>query len=490
AYANAASLRIDRVLAIHDGGQGGYMPQMGAMDARMVAPPPVVAVQAEQAAPVMAGTNAGMVTRFPYLHDSLASTSMQGEDSLWADLDARLAHWQGQSWREDKVMVAALAGEARRFNRRHPVGDRHRRAACGMIRTAMAESDIEAIRREVRASDFVRGTPADVEVWHEADAESRANIAIEGMALTPAEEASFNMLREEAVPPPLATQIILKSLDHPDADPASGITPSGQESNAGCILAVAGGLAVVYGTSWSLEKSSPVPVASTIAWVASAAYVVFVWKYAMQERSNGSLGSARFGDRADVRKSETNGDLSIGRSAKSGKSLHYDGAAHSSTMAPTRSGKGVGTIIPNSLSLDRSVVCIDPKGENARVTARTRVRKGPVWCSDPFGVSGCPAARYNPLAQLDPASPDIAEDAQTIADASVHDAPGQSGEAHWNEEAKASIAGVISHTVIHEPPARATSATVRDKLTRDPSGFAALSVDMQASTGAHGSIAR
>ena len=62
ARAKAAGLRIDRVLAIHDGGQGGYMPQMGAMDARMVAPPPV-SVQAEQAsAPVMAGTNAGMVT--------------------------------------------------------------------------------------------------------------------------------------------------------------------------------------------------------------------------------------------------------------------------------------------------------------------------------------------------------------------------------------------------------------------------------------------
>ena len=264
----------------------------------------------------------------------------------------------------------------------------------------------------------------------------------------------------------------------------------GQESNAGCILAVAGGLAVVYGTSWLLEKLLPVPVASTIAWVALAAYVVFVWKYAMQERSNGLLGSARFGDRADVRKLETNGDLLIGRSAKSGKLLHYDGAAHLLTMAPTRSGKGVGTIIPNLLLLDRSVVCIDPKGENARVTARTRVRKGPVWCLDPFGVSGCPAARYNPLAQLDPASPDIAEDAQTIADALVHDAPGQSGEAHWNEEAKALIAGVILHTVIHEPPARATLATVRDKLTRDPAGFAALLVDMQASTGAHGLIAR
>ncbi|SMP82261.1 hypothetical protein SAMN06296065_12219 [Novosphingobium panipatense] len=40
--------------------------------------------------------------RFSYLHDLLASTSMQGEDSLWADLDDRTAHWQGQSWREDE----------------------------------------------------------------------------------------------------------------------------------------------------------------------------------------------------------------------------------------------------------------------------------------------------------------------------------------------------------------------------------------------------
>ena len=91
------------------------------------------------------------------------------------------------------------------------------------------------------------------------------------------------------------------------------------------------------------------------------------------------------------------------------------------------------------------MVCIDPKGENARVTARARARKGAVWCLDPFGVSGRPAARYTPLAQLDPASPDLTEDAQTIADALVHDAPGQSGEAHWNEEAKALIALSLIH---------------------------------------------
>ena len=51
-------------------------------------------------------------------------------------------------------------------------------------------------------------------------------------------------------------------------------------------------------------------------------------------------------------------------------------------MAPPRSGKGVGTIIPSLLLLDGPVVCIDPKGENARVTARTRASKGDVWCLD------------------------------------------------------------------------------------------------------------
>ena len=85
--------------------------------------------------------------------------------------------------------------------------------------------DLDAIRREVRALDFERGTPADVAEWREADAESRANLAIEGMTLSADDEALFDMLRDEAVPPPLATQIILKLYDHPDADPRLAITP-------------------------------------------------------------------------------------------------------------------------------------------------------------------------------------------------------------------------------------------------------------------------
>jgi len=83
----------------------------------------------------------------------------------------------------------------------------------------MTQLDVEAIRRQVRAFDFVRGTSAEVAMWRDDDADSRANLAIEGLALEPDEDALFDMLRDEAVPPPLATQIVLKLLGHPDADP-------------------------------------------------------------------------------------------------------------------------------------------------------------------------------------------------------------------------------------------------------------------------------
>lgn len=62
AYASAAGLRITRVLSIRDGGEGGYMPQMGDMEARMVAPPPVVVQASAPPPPVLAGTNASIVT--------------------------------------------------------------------------------------------------------------------------------------------------------------------------------------------------------------------------------------------------------------------------------------------------------------------------------------------------------------------------------------------------------------------------------------------
>ncbi|MGO7429001.1 type IV secretory system conjugative DNA transfer family protein, partial [Rhizobium ruizarguesonis] len=76
-----------------------------------------------------------------------------------------------------------------------------------------------------------------------------------------------------------------------------------------------------------------------------------------------------------------------------------------------RSGKGVGTIIPNLLTADRSIICIDPKGENAIIAGDARETFGPVHILDPFGITGRPTAAFNPMDGVDKDSVDVAEDA-------------------------------------------------------------------------------
>ncbi len=90
----------------------------------------------------------------------------------------------------------------------------------------MTTIDLDTLRREVRALDYVRGNDAEDAMWREDDEDARANLAIEDMALSAEDDALFDMLRDERVPPPLATQILLRLLGHPDADPALAITPA------------------------------------------------------------------------------------------------------------------------------------------------------------------------------------------------------------------------------------------------------------------------
>ena len=203
-----------------------------------------------------------------------------------------------------------------------------------------------------------------------------------------------------------------------------------------------------------------------------------------------SHGSARFATKAE-RAAFQNGDgLLIGRDSQTGKLLRYDGPAHLLTLAPTRAGKGVGTVIPNLLLAERSVLVIDPKGENAKIAGEARKRFGAVYILDPFGVTGMPASAYNPLGRLDAESLDLGEDAASLAEALVMDPPGQVSEAHWNEEAKALLSGLIMFAVAHEEADRKTLATVREYLTLPPEKFRTLLELMQESAGAGGLIAR
>jgi type IV secretion system protein VirD4 len=161
-------------------------------------------------------------------------------------------------------------------------------------------------------------------------------------------------------------------------------------------------------------------------------------------------GSARFATAGEARPQRRSRAADRPR-PKTGKPLRYAGPASADDRAD-RTGKGVGTIIPNLLEYPFGGVCIDPKGENARIAARQRGKFGAVHVLDPFGVTGLASAAFNRSIDR-PARPRSRRRCMTLADALVHDAPGEAGEAHWNEEAKALIAGILLHVITTEPAA-------------------------------------
>ena len=93
------------------------------------------------------------------------------------------------------------------------------------------------------------------------------------------------------------------------------------------------------------------------------------------------------------------GGLFVGRD-KGGRYLRFGGPEHVACYAPTRSGKGVGLVIPNCLLYEASLVCLDVKKENWAATAGIRTAVGQkVFLFDPLAPDGR-TARYNPFSYV------------------------------------------------------------------------------------------
>lgn len=158
--------------------------------------------------------------------------------------------------------------------------------------------------------------------------------------------------------------------------------------------------------------------------------------------------------------------------------LGYAGDRHLLTVAPTRSGKGVSAIIPNLLSYTGSAVVIDPKGENAMITATRRGQGNAtitglgqqVHVVDPWGITGLPAACFNPLDWLQADDPDISENAMMLADSIVITSNGK--DRFWDEEAKALLMGLLLYVALEkiEQPHR-TLGRVRDIIVMGGNDF-------------------
>lgn len=203
-------------------------------------------------------------------------------------------------------------------------------------------------------------------------------------------------------------------------------------------------------------------------------------------------GTAAWASGADLRAAGINRTAGLIVGANKGRLLRLPTDRHMLTIAPTRSGKGVSTIIPNLLTWPGSVFCIDPKGENAMVTATRRRRLGQrVHVLDPWGITGEASAAFNPLAGIDPDSPDAGDEAGLIADALVQGTADATGEnSFWVDEARALIGGLILHVISAAPEGQRHLPMLRRLLTVSPEEFPRVLKAMSTSTAAGGLVAR
>lgn len=185
-----------------------------------------------------------------------------------------------------------------------------------------------------------------------------------------------------------------------------------------------------------------------------------------------TFGSAKWATLPYLEEHDLIGDsgVRLGRfdAAERSAPIHYASDRHLLTIAPTRSGKGTTAIIPNLLTYGGSALVIDPKGENAMITAAERQRMGQdVYIVDPWNIaSDGKAARFNPLDWLALDDIDITENAMLLADALI--VADSEGDKFWVEEAKALLQGFILYVATdpHETETR-TLARVRDLLLLD-----------------------
>ncbi len=203
------------------------------------------------------------------------------------------------------------------------------------------------------------------------------------------------------------------------------------------------------------------------------------------ESNPDALGSARLGSTSRLRRDT---GVIVGRDGDG--LLRLTGEGHLLTIAPTGSGKGVSSVIPNLLTYPGSVLVTDPKGENVAVTARARRMLGQrVHVLDPFGIAGG-VDSFNPLDMIDTSSVDAYDEATLLADMLVvPDGTSSEDAAHWTEEARALLTGLLLYVAAHEPPVARTLTRVRQLLTAEQSVFIATLNDMQRSDRANGLIA-
>lgn len=198
---------------------------------------------------------------------------------------------------------------------------------------------------------------------------------------------------------------------------------------------------------WDLYYDDPAlrkKLVASIAITATALLVVLSIALVSAVRPRRALhGDARFANAAEIAnagllldaKPSNPPSILVGRLGR--RFLALPGQLSVMLSAPTRSGKGVGVVIPNLLHWPDSVVVLDIKGENHRVTAGYRAAHGQaVYAFSPFDEHAR-SHRWNPLSAVRTSALHRVGDLLTIGQVFYpSDGIGSSSEAFFNDQAR------------------------------------------------------
>lgn len=159
-----------------------------------------------------------------------------------------------------------------------------------------------------------------------------------------------------------------------------------------------------------------------------------------------TFGSAHWAEPSDIRKAGLLKPEGVFLGQWRGKYLRHAGPEHVLAVAPTRSGKGVGLVVPTLLSWTGSAVIHDIKGENWEITAGWRSLFSECYKFNPAELN---SSRFNPLAEVRLGQFEV-RDVQNIADILVDPEGSLKSRDHWDKTAYALLVGVIIHVLYTE----------------------------------------
>lgn len=239
----------------------------------------------------------------------------------------------------------------------------------------------------------------------------------------------------------------------------------------------------IWSNTESISRAIP-DLLNNYGWANPAGYILSILTFFFLHRSlkvSTSHGSAAFATEEDIEKSDLgsyvsanggvykykkkkvkkfgifettvkekilkNSGVVVGVNPYTKRLMLHDGVEHILLMAPTRSGKGVNTIIPTGVVWKHSIFFFDPKGELWQNTSGYRkkvlhqkVLKFQPLCSDGSG------AHWNPLAEIDYRTAGELTDVMSITGIMVRpNGEQKGGDDFWPNSAQALLNGVVLH---------------------------------------------